>query len=129
MIAWITQIGNLTDCVFDNQRYIRYYKDGMKLMLIKKRRVLFKAVPALMLLLLLASISVSAFHNHHDCGNSDNCAICTFQLSNYAPSIQTAAGSSLYREPVLLAFVSLPERVCHPFHTRVFASHAPPQFS
>ncbi len=64
----------------------------MKLIFIAKRRTLLKAVPALMLMLFLSSIAVSAFHNHHDCGNTDNCVICTFQISSYTPSIETAAG-------------------------------------
>jgi hypothetical protein len=101
----------------------------MKQMPIKKRCLLLKVVPALMCMLLLTGIFVSAFHNHHDCGNTDNCAICSFQISSYTPSIESAASSSLSHEPVILIFVSLPERVCHPFHTSVFASHAPPQFS
>ncbi|HVN47937.1 MAG TPA: hypothetical protein VMU30_03850 [Bacteroidota bacterium] len=39
-------------------------------------------VPALMLVLMLGSIGISAFHNHHDCANPDNCAICTFQVTS-----------------------------------------------
>jgi hypothetical protein len=86
-------------------------------------------VPALMLVLLLTSITVSAFHNHRDCENSNNCAICTFQISTSALALDTAPGSDPYDEPVILSFIILPERVSEPFHTSVFASHAPPQFS
>jgi len=86
-------------------------------------------IPALMLALLLTSITVSAFHNHRDCENPDNCAICTFHVSSSTLALDTAPGSDPFDEPVLLSFVTLPERVAEPFHTSVFASHAPPQFS
>lgn len=86
-------------------------------------------IPALMLVLLLTSITVSAFHNHRDCENPDNCAICTFHVLSSALALDTASGSDPYDEPVLLSFVTLPERVAEPFHTSVFPSHAPPQFS
>ena len=97
-------------------------------MLIQYRRELRIVVPALMLVLLLTSIAISAFHNHHDRENPDACAICTFQVSSCTLSLDTALGSDHYLEPVLLSFITLPERVSHPFHTLVFASHAPPQF-
>jgi len=93
------------------------------------RRILCVIVPALMLVLLLGSITVSAFHNHHDCENPDNCAICNFQVSNSIVSFDTTLGSDFYDEPVLLSIITLPERVTKPFHTSVFPSHAPPQFS
>jgi hypothetical protein len=87
------------------------------------------AVPALMLVLLLSSITISAFHNHRDCDSSNNCAICTFQVSTSALALDTAPGSDPYNEPAILSIIILPERVSEPFHTSVFASHAPPQFS
>jgi hypothetical protein len=101
----------------------------MKPLSIQYSRNLRVVVPALMLVLLLGSITVSAFHNHHDRENPDNCAICTFQVSSSVLSLDTAPGSDSYDEPVLLSFVTLPERVAEPFHTSVFPSHAPPQFS
>jgi hypothetical protein len=93
------------------------------------RLKLFVSVPALMLVLLLTSITVSAFHSHRDCENSNNCTICTFQISTSAVALDTAPGSDPYDGPVLLSAIMLPERISEPFHTSVFASHAPPQFS
>ena len=93
------------------------------------RRILRVVVPALMLVLLLGSITVSAFHNHHDCANPDNCAICTFHVTSFVLSLDTAPGSVPYGEPILRSTITLPERVTKPFHTCVFPSHAPPQFS
>jgi hypothetical protein len=93
------------------------------------RRKLSLVVSALMLVLLLTSITVSTFHIHHGCENQDNCAICTFQVSSSALSLDTAPGSDPYDEPVLLSAITLLERASEPFHTSVFPSHAPPQFS
>ena len=93
------------------------------------RRILNAIVPVLMLVLFFGSITISAFHNHHDCANQDNCAICNFQVSNSILSFDTTLGSDFYDKPVLLSVVTLPERVTEPFHTSVFPSHAPPQFS
>jgi hypothetical protein len=100
----------------------------MKPMWIQYRRMLRTVVPALMLVLLLASIGISAFHNHHDCANPDTCAICTFQVTSCTLSLDAVSGSNSLDEPVLLSFINLPERVSLPFHTHIFASHAPPQF-
>lgn len=100
----------------------------MKHISTQHRNTLRIAVPALVLLLLLASIAISAFHNHHDCGNPDTCAICTFQASSYTLSLHATPGSDTYDEPVLLSIVTLPQRVSEPFYTSVFASHAPPLF-
>jgi hypothetical protein len=100
----------------------------MKFFGIKYCNILKTVVPALMLVLLLASIGVSAFHNHQDCANPDNCAICTFQVSSCTLSLDAASGSNSVDEPVFLSFSNLPERVSLPFHTHIFASHAPPQF-
>jgi len=85
-------------------------------------------VHTLMLLLILTSISISAFHNHHDCENPDNCAICNFQVTNSIVSFDTTLGSDLYDDPIQLSVITLPERITEPFHTSVFPSHAPPQF-
>ena len=93
------------------------------------RNILRIVIPVLMLVLLLTSITVSAFHNHHGCENQDNCAICTFHVSSSALALDTAPGSDPYNEPVLLSAITLTERVSEPFHTSVFPSHAPPQFS
>ena len=101
----------------------------MKTLSRQRRFSLRVAVPALMLVLLLASITVSAFHNHRDCDNSNNCAICTFQVSTSAVALDPAPGSDPYDELILLSSITLPERVSEPFHTSVFASHAPPQLS
>ncbi|MGD1045537.1 MAG: hypothetical protein ABR936_09455 [Bacteroidota bacterium] len=92
------------------------------------RRRLRGVMLALMLVLLLTSITVSAFHNHRDCENPNNCAICTFHVSSSALALDTAQGSDPYDEPILLSAITLPERVSEPFHISVFPSHAPPQF-
>jgi hypothetical protein len=115
--------------VLDNQRPIGYNKKRMKQLSIPYSRIIQNIVPLLMLALLLSGIAVSAFHNHHDCGNPDNCAICTFQASACALSFDVSPGSDAYADPVLLSSLSLPEWISLPFHTHVFASHAPPQFS
>jgi hypothetical protein len=96
---------------------------------IQYRAKLRVAVPAMMLVLLLSSITISAFHNHRDCDSSNNCAICTFQVSTSAIALDTAIGSNPYDEAVLLSAITFLDRVSEPFHTSVFASHAPPQFS
>jgi hypothetical protein len=109
---------------------MRYFiKNTTMALSIKCRAKLRVAVPAMMLVLLLSSITISAFHNHRDCDSSNNCAICTFQVSTSAVPLDTAPGSDPYDEAVLLSAITLPERVSEPFHTSVFASHAPPQFS
>lgn len=109
---------------------MRYFlKNRTKLLSLHYRSILRIVVPALMLVLLLTSMSVSTFHNHRDCENPDNCAICTFHVSSSVLSLITAADSDQYDEPVLLSAITLPERVSEPFHTSVFPSHAPPQFS
>lgn len=101
----------------------------MKHLWIKYSRRLCVIVPVLMLLLILTSITVSAFHNHHDCENPENCVICSFQVSTPVVSLETSPGLVPYGEPILLSIIALPERVTEPFHTSVFPSHAPPQFS
>jgi hypothetical protein len=108
-------------------RYLLKYRT--KPLSLHYRSILCVVIPALMLVLLLTSISVSAFHNHRDCENPDNCAICTFQVSSSVLSFDKAPSADPYDEPVLLSFVTLPERIAAPFHTTVFPSHAPPQFS
>jgi len=86
-------------------------------------------LPVVMLVLLLTSITVSAFHSHRDCDNSNNCAICTFQISTSAVALDTTPGADPNDELILLSAITVSERVSEPFHTSVFASHAPPQFS
>ena len=85
-------------------------------------------VPVILLMLLLASISIGAYHSSHECANPDTCAICTFQATSCTLSLDAAPGSDHYDEPVLLSIITLPERVSEPFQTSAFASHAPPQF-
>ena len=84
-------------------------------------------IPALLLVMFLTSLTVSAFHKHQ-CEKPDSCAICTFQSSNYALFDDTATSSATPIKSVILSFITLPERVSHPFYTLVFASHAPPQY-
>lgn len=112
----------------DCQRDFTYNKNRMKALSMQFCRIFRIVVPVLMLMLLLAGITVSAFHNHHDCENPDTCAICSFQISHCTLSLDTVPGSGPSLEPVLFSFIPFPERVTHPFHTLVFASHAPPQF-
>jgi hypothetical protein len=101
----------------------------MKALSMQIHRIFHIVIPVLLLGLLLTGITVSAFHNHYDCENPDFCAICSFQISHSALSLNTISGSGPYFEPVLLSFITFPEQVSHPFQTLVFASHAPPQFS
>ena len=91
-------------------------------------RSLRVVIPALMLVMFLTSLTVSAFHKHN-CDKPDVCAICTFQTSNYTLFDDTAASFGTPFKSVNLPFITLPERVSHPFLTLVFASHAPPQYS
>jgi hypothetical protein len=100
----------------------------MKFFGIKYRTIVRNIVPALMLVLLVASIGVSAFHHHQDCANPDTCAICMFQVSSCTLSLDAASGFHPSDGPILCSFLNLPERVALPFHTHIFASHAPPQF-
>jgi hypothetical protein len=109
---------------------MRYYlKNTTKTLSMQCCRKLRVAIPTMMLVLLLTSITISAFHNHRDCENSNTCVICTFHVSTSAVALDTSPGSYPYDEPVLLSAVIIPERVLEQFHTSVFASHAPPQFS
>jgi len=64
-----------------------------------------------MLMLLLASISIGAYHSSHECANPDTCAICTFQATSCTLSLDAAPGSDHYDEPILLSIITLPERV------------------
>ena len=95
----------------------------------KYYRGLRVVIPVLMLVLILSSITISAFHFHRDCENSENCAICTFQVTSSVLSLESAQGFVPYGNPILLSAIVLPERVPEPFHTTVYPSHAPPQFS
>ena len=101
----------------------------MKSLAMNFHRGLQVVIPVLMLVLLLSSITISAFHNHRDCENSENCTICTFQVSSSVLSLETAPGSVPCGNPTLLSAIVIPERVPEPFHTSVYPSHAPPQFS
>ena len=97
--------------------YLMQYRNRLRLI-----------VPVILMMLLLAGISIGAYHSSHECANPDTCAICTFQAASYTLSIDTTPGSDRHDEPVLLSIITLPERVSEPFQTSVFASHAPPQF-
>jgi hypothetical protein len=113
---------------FDGQWDIAYHKSRLKVMPIHSRSIVRAIVPALMLVLLLASMTISAHHDLHGCENPHACAICMHQLSNYALPGDAPSESEVYQDPVLFLINVLPKRVSHPFHTLVFASHAPPQF-
>jgi hypothetical protein len=105
------------------------FKNVMKPQAKKYYRDLRVVIPVMMLVLFLSSITISAFHNHRDCENSENCAICTFQVSSSVLSLESVQGFVPYGNPMLLSAIVLPERVPEPFHTTVYPSHAPPQFS
>jgi hypothetical protein len=92
------------------------------------RGTLRTAIPAVMLAMFLASIAVPTLHSFHDCGNANTCAVCTFQLSTFTLSTDPAPDSTPFDVPVLHSVITVIERVPEPFHTSVFASHAPPQF-
>jgi hypothetical protein len=93
----------------------------------QKCRALRTVFPMLILVVLLSGIAISAFHSSHDCGNPDNCAICTFQASSYTSFLHEGPVFETNVEPVRLSPLALPERAPEPFYTRIFASHAPPQ--
>ncbi len=92
------------------------------------RSRLFIVVPALMLTLLIASISVSAFHRHEDSTSVNTCAICAFQVSKFTFDFTAAIAPAVYHKPVFVAVLTPSDTFDYPFYTRVFASHAPPQF-
>jgi hypothetical protein len=113
---------------FDTQCDISYNENRMKAMSIHSRRILRAIVPALMLVLLLASMTISTLHSHRGCENPYACPICAFQISSCTLPRDTPSESGLSRDPVSFFISILSKRVSHPFHTLVFASHAPPQF-
>jgi hypothetical protein len=97
-------------------------------MSIQKRITMRIAVRALMLTIYLSGITISAFHSHHDCRDTENCAICIFQASSVTLPLDAPPGSDPFDEPVLHSILTATERASEPFHTSVFACHAPPQF-
>ena len=95
---------------------------------IQYRRNLRHAVPALMLMLLVSSIVITAYHNTRECGDPHSCAVCTFHATSYTLSSDAEPGTDPCDAPGLPAVITLVERASEPFHTTVFASHAPPPF-
>jgi len=88
-----------------------------------------KYLPLFMLVVLLSSIVIVSFHNHHCDENIDNCAICNFQHLSYSVSVQQIEQGSILQKPLLEFLVILNERVTDPSQKLVCSSHAPPQFS
>ena len=116
------------DDAFDDQWDIPYHKKRMMPNPILSRSMFRTIVPALMLVLLLASMTISAHHDHHGCENPNACAICMYQLSNCTLLRDAPSEFGLHQDPVFF-FINIPsKRVSQPFHTLVFPSHAPPQF-
>ena len=88
-----------------------------------------KVLPLLMLSLLLMSILLSSFHDHHKTTTVDHCPICSFQTSYSAVTFESTPDSPVFQKPLHGDAVSYNENITNPSQKLVNSSHAPPQFS
>ena len=88
-----------------------------------------QCLPLLLLVLLLSSMIITSFHNHHCTENSDNCIACSLQHSFSTMTIESAAQGAVVPRPLSESLISLNEKITDPSQKIVCSSHAPPQFS
>jgi hypothetical protein len=113
----------------DNNRNISYFNIKMQIKISKFIPVTKRYLPLLMLVVLFSSITLAAFHNHYCTENSDRCIACNLQHSFSSITIESAAHSIIFPQPLSKSQINLNERITDPSQKIVCSSHAPPQFS
>ena len=101
----------------------------MKSKIIKSVLCESAGIPFLMLVLLLSSIALTSFHNHHCDSTTDNCTICSYRVSYSAVIVELIQSNNLFTDPLSEHIIVLNDRVTDPSQKLVCSSHAPPHSS